>query len=1140
MIIPVAEATGQHVLYLPTQEGHDLLGLVDDDGQLLSPPIYQKIIKTVDGGFPAAVQAIDGRWGYIRHNGEVLVEPTLQQAKSFTADGIARFKKDDKWGFLKADGSYLIPPVYADVGYFSYGLAAVKNDDVWHYIDVNGKQVFDAEFADARGFNALGVAAAAKKPEGKLGFINRQGEWVVKPSYDEVRNFSRSGVAGARKDRLWGLVDSTGDWVVKPKFYQFWWFDEYGFAELRIEYSRGGIISDTGEVVIDLGESDFYELNYSGRCRVLHYQYNTPVTFYNLNNGELIDEINNPEYRLATEADDQCRMLVLHKGTGGWSRIKTDGTRYDLDEQVLEPYFDETPESTSFAYVDGKYVPVVLRDRSLAYVNYDGAIALRAETLKQESHDVIIMRDANGKELWRHQYKLNSLISNNDYPAFLNKSSKDFNYTPSTPENLREKINWLKTQEPAPLAKADKYFNGNSGDTIGAGVQLAYVNYYNTLEYWYAIDHPTLSAEFDETKSVLEKLYGPVPLDDETINQTLDYHDAYIYNKWDKAAWRLDDKVLVLERRDTYESDDSGTNFLNLLLLPTASSMASSMSLPIVPIESVTLASVTDDDIATAINEVESRLHSESAIQLCESVKAILSQLQSGKKITSFDYIRLQYVLLQAAEPEDDLFKIGSEAEAVELSKVLLDAIEKSGLGEAPLTSKGQFLISVYVQVTDLVAWGLAESAPSEALHLVEASLPYLTNVHTSSWDTYVRLLLANDQQEKAFLVLKKLFIENPWHEYLTDFYEDKSYRKWAKKNDAPVLSYDEVLTTASSVMDKQDMAVHQASGRLAVAWFNEIVMFDLTTGKKLFTVDTETYDPFVLRFSHDGSKLTASGWDSTTVWDVSNGKRLARQPVKEGNSKLAGVSANGKHYFYDQQTYLLGRVLRVKKLGSDRLRSMLTKVVGGNISPDNCFLAVGVADEDDPHIKIIDLDKADVVASLHHERADMYDDLYFIDDNKRLLGVDGSDLHLWNITDEESETSWDTGDFSVDLIAVAKELVLVVDHHDFLKRSWNFSDKPQNAVELSVPEYARGGISDLAISENKKSYALVTHDDEYNLSYVFVFDAQSDEVITEYVSDNPFGGVTFINNDRHLVLEGYPITVIEADSGDLVREITR
>jgi hypothetical protein len=1141
MIVPSVNANGleAHKLYLPTKEGSGLWGMLDDTGQLTIPPIYQSIRRASNAsGFPVAVQARDGSWGYVAGSGEVLVEPTLQEARSMTEDGIARYKKDGKWGFLRADGSYLSPPEYTEVSHFSHGLAAVKEGDTWHYIDASGKRAFAGDFAQSQGFSAPGVAPVAKKAQGRLGFINRQGEWVVKPSYDELRRSSKAGHFAARVNQKWGIVDSSGKWIVDPQYYQFGYFDEGGIAEIRVGFGHGGVISDDGDLLLDLEDIDYSHLYYSGKCDLVHYQGYAPVVFYNASNGEPLAKLNDQNYRLASDINDECQMLVLHTGTDGWAWLHADGTQSNLDDEVLEPYFDEKGGSSELDYTDSQFVPVVLRDRSLAYVDGTGSVVLRAQALIQKSQEVLVVRDASGSELWRQAYPPNTLIPDNEYPVFFNKGPKEFNYTPPSEAGLLEKVEWLQSQEPASLFEAEKNFAQGSEYAVGAGIPLANANF-DSDTYWYVLDHPRFSSEFKETKSVLDKMYGPVSIDS-TIEKTFDLHDIYYYEQ-DIAAWRLGDRVLLLESYfdgDGYECCESG---LNLILLPTAESMLETLALPIVPLETVSLAPVSDDDVAAMARDIDFHGTQSSIREAYDATLTFFSYLEEGKKVSLNDYILVQYVLLGLTQSEDSAVKVGSQKEAFELARLLIKTIEANGLGDDLLTAEGQLRVEAYLATTNYLAWEIGESDPAAALQVIEPAVPYLKNYNPSEWDTYVRVLLGNGQQEKAFAIIKRLLLENPWHEYLITFYEDEDYQKWAKSNDAPLLEYEEILTEAFSVLEEQEVAVSRKANRLAVFWFSQISVFDLTTGEKQFTVDAKTYAPFVFRFSHDGSKLVASGWDFTSVWDASNGKLLSQEKTPDHNSELAGVSANGKHYYYTTSGIFGDQSLWVRKMGSNSIKTTQRNVEAGKNSFDDNYLVVSIYEQDEPLLNVIDLNKAKVVASLRGDQADNYDDdMFFVNNNKQLLVRDYDDFYLWDLASEKVEASWNTGGFDVDQIAVNDELVLVVDGENFSVRSWGFSGDPEDAVELALPETARGLLGSVTLSESGQYYALVSSNKDENLVFAFVIDVKTNKIINQYITDNPFLEVTFVNNDQHLLIEGYPITLIETKSAKPVYEISR
>jgi hypothetical protein len=50
---------------------------------------------------------------------------------------------------------------------------------------------------------------------GKWGFIDTSGKWVIHPVFDEVRNFSE-GLAGAKEGEKWGYITSSGEWAIQP------------------------------------------------------------------------------------------------------------------------------------------------------------------------------------------------------------------------------------------------------------------------------------------------------------------------------------------------------------------------------------------------------------------------------------------------------------------------------------------------------------------------------------------------------------------------------------------------------------------------------------------------------------------------------------------------------------------------------------------------------------------------------------------------------------------------------------------------------------------------------------------------------------------------------------------------------------
>ncbi len=92
-----------------------------------------------------------------------------------------------------------------------------------------------------------GVASAA--PGEKWGFIDKTGNFVIEPAYDECGPFS-GGLAGVKVGDRWGFIDKTGELVVKASYDNVWRFSE-GLAPVKKD-GKWGYVDTTGKLVIAL------------------------------------------------------------------------------------------------------------------------------------------------------------------------------------------------------------------------------------------------------------------------------------------------------------------------------------------------------------------------------------------------------------------------------------------------------------------------------------------------------------------------------------------------------------------------------------------------------------------------------------------------------------------------------------------------------------------------------------------------------------------------------------------------------------------------------------------------------------------------------------------------------------------------
>lgn len=110
---------------------------VSDDGEnyYMVDAAGERIGKeTVDAskGFtvpeaPAAV-ARDGKWGFMDNQGNMVIEPKYEDARSF-CNGYAAVKQGGLWGFINAQGDMALEPQFEDVRDFSDGSVFVKRQE---------------------------------------------------------------------------------------------------------------------------------------------------------------------------------------------------------------------------------------------------------------------------------------------------------------------------------------------------------------------------------------------------------------------------------------------------------------------------------------------------------------------------------------------------------------------------------------------------------------------------------------------------------------------------------------------------------------------------------------------------------------------------------------------------------------------------------------------------------------------------------------------------------------------------------------------------------------------------------------------------------------------------------------------------
>lgn len=145
---------------------------------------------------------------YNEATGKVMIEGLDWVVTSDDKDTLAVFAKDGKRGYVnRFTGEIAIPAQYTRAWVFCEGLAAVEKERQLVFIDHSGNVVIDKGFEvyfndDAYGFKN-GYCIIRDKVTGKFGLIDRKGDWVLEPEFDNIHPMD--SFVRVYKDDLEGL-----------------------------------------------------------------------------------------------------------------------------------------------------------------------------------------------------------------------------------------------------------------------------------------------------------------------------------------------------------------------------------------------------------------------------------------------------------------------------------------------------------------------------------------------------------------------------------------------------------------------------------------------------------------------------------------------------------------------------------------------------------------------------------------------------------------------------------------------------------------------------------------------------------------------------------------------------------------------
>lgn len=118
-------------------------------------------------------------------------------------------------------------------------------------VSVDGRLLRQPDFKGIRGYTRVGDAilpAPAQAIDGRWGYIDPQGKWVVTPQFKDARSFSEDGMARVQQGEKWGYIDRDLKLAIPPRYENVGPF--YGGLGAFVQKGKWGYLDTQGKVVI--------------------------------------------------------------------------------------------------------------------------------------------------------------------------------------------------------------------------------------------------------------------------------------------------------------------------------------------------------------------------------------------------------------------------------------------------------------------------------------------------------------------------------------------------------------------------------------------------------------------------------------------------------------------------------------------------------------------------------------------------------------------------------------------------------------------------------------------------------------------------------------------------------------------------
>jgi hypothetical protein len=281
-----------------------LYGFVDEEGREIVKPQY-RIVDDYKFGF--AQVDVDGKSGLIDRDGKMVIEPKYGFIEAIAPDrfrvseirqlggsvgdedfsGIRTITstassitlalpelRDTASGVIDISGRWIEP-----LGAWPFrpfdkddpSIRWVQRDKLWGLVRADGSWLVEPKFAQT---DSLRDGVVRVTLNGKVGFIDRTGNFAIPPTFDKASRFEPGfGRASAERDGVVGVIDKAGAWVFQTNYQQVRLAVDRGYGRGPetffgwnfMKSDRWGLLDLDGRVVLDADFDQPFEHCADGR-----------------------------------------------------------------------------------------------------------------------------------------------------------------------------------------------------------------------------------------------------------------------------------------------------------------------------------------------------------------------------------------------------------------------------------------------------------------------------------------------------------------------------------------------------------------------------------------------------------------------------------------------------------------------------------------------------------------------------------------------------------------------------------------------------------------------------------------------------------------------------------------------------------